>query len=207
MSGINKKQLKKTVEELPINISIAGLALIFGLAERETAALSEILETGGHNLGKSYDRMANLGNFWDYYDELQNMRKNSARTTLWRLQQRGLIAKKGKKYHITSAGLKIIDFLKNKEKNSKRESWDGKWRMVMFDIPEKKRKERDWLRFQLLAIDYQPIQRSVFMGKRPIEEDVYEDILKKNLYQCVRMITIGEIDDDGIFEKFKNFEE
>jgi len=200
---MDRKKIKKNIKDLPINISIAGLALLIGLSERSMAAFSEILGTSGHSLGKSYSRMNELKNFWDYYDELKNLKQNSARTILWRLQQKGLVKKKEGKYQITSAGLKIINIFKEKETMSQK-LWDGKWRMVMFDIPEKKRKERIWLRYQLLAIDYQPIQKSVFIGKQPIEENIYVNIIEKNLYHCIRIITIGEIDDDEIFKNFEN---
>lgn len=199
---IKKTQLKKKLQNLPINMGIAGLALLFGLAERGTAAISEILETGGHSLGKSYGRMAELKDFRDYYDELKNLKKDSARTILWRLQKKGLVKKTEKQYQLTLQGFKIIKNIKTGDNFEL--VWDGKWRMLMFDIPEKKRKERDWLRYQLSCINYQPIQKSIFIGKQPIEENVWEDIMERNLNKCIRLITVGEIDDDEILHNFFN---
>ena len=154
-----KNAIKKKLQNLPINMGIAGLALLFGLAERGTAVISEILGTGGHSLGRSYGRMAEFKDFREYYEELKNLKKNSARTILWRLQKKGLVKKTDKQYQLTLQGLKIIKNIKTRDNFEL--VWDGKWRMLMFDIPEKKRKERDWLRYQLLCIDYQPIQKSI----------------------------------------------
>jgi len=207
-----KKQLKKNIveqkiKELPMNIGIASVALLFGLAERGTAAFSEILNTNGHSFGKSYNRINNLNNFWDYCDELKNMQENSARTALWRLQKKGLVRKKENSYQLTLQGFKIVKTIKIKSEKIGGENeiiWDGKWRMVMFDIPEKSRKERDWLRYQLICLDYQPIQKSVFLGKQPIEEDVWNDIAERNLQRFIRLMTVGEIDSDEILSNFFN---
>ena len=110
--------------------------------------------------------------------------------------------KTDKQYQLTLQGLKIIKNIKTRDNFEL--VWDGKWRMLMFDIPEKKRKERDWLRYQLLCIDYQPIQKSIFIGKQPIEEGVWENIMERNLNKCIRLITVGEIDDDEILHNFFN---
>jgi DNA-binding transcriptional regulator PaaX len=199
---LQRTQLKKKLQTLPVNMGIAGLALLFGLAERGVAAVSEVLETGGHSLGRSYGAMTGLRNFWDYYDELKNLKENSARTILWRLQKKGLVKKTEKYYQLTFQGLKIVKNFKTD--NSAKTVWDGRWRMIMFDIPEKKRKERDWLRYQLLCLDYQSVQKSVFIGRQPIEEDVWNDIVERDLNKCIRLITVGEIDDDEILFNFLN---
>ena len=168
---MNKKQLKEKIKDLPVNIGIVGLALLLGLGERGAVAISEILEGPGRGLRRSLKRMEKTKSFWDYYDELKDLKKDSARTILWRLQKRGLVSKKKSHYKLTLQGLKVVRIFQKKE--IKEHQWDGKWRLIMFDIPEKRRDERRWLRFQLLIWDYRPIQKSVFIGKQPIEEDVY----------------------------------
>lgn len=45
----------------------------------------------------------------------------------------------------------------------KPEKWDGKWRMVIFDIPEKKRLARNILRDKLKQIGFYKLQKSVFI--------------------------------------------
>ena len=79
--------------------------------------------------------------------------------------------------------------------------WDGKWRIVMFDIPEKRREHRERLRRALSELEYEPIQKSVFIGKRPLAGDIYEDILANELRHCIHLLTVGEIDDETLFEK------
>lgn len=198
----SKEQLKEKVKELPLHLSIASIALLLTLAERGAAALSDILEGPGRtSLGRSYKKMMRMKTFWDYYDELKGLQEDSARTMLWRLQQKGLVDKKEKHYQLTSQGLNIIQVFQKKADYNKKE-WDGKWRIVMFDIPEKQRNERYWLRYHLFALDYKPLQKSVFLGKYPIEEDMYQKLIERELHQYVRLITVGEIDDEQIFEEF-----
>jgi len=195
---MNKKQLREKIKDLPVSVGIAGLALILGLGERGAAAMSEILAGPSRGIGRSYRRMSELRTFWDYYDELKDLKKNSARTILWRLEQKGLVKKKEGQYKLTVQGFRVVKVFRKKE--IKEQPWDGKWRLITFDIPEKKREQRIWLRSQLLVWDYKPIQKSVFIGKQPLEEDLYSEIMARRINHFVRLITVGEIDDDEILK-------
>jgi len=42
-------------------------------------------------------------------------------------------------------------------------TWDKKWRLVVFDIPDKKKKERRALSFKLKNLGFYPLQESVFI--------------------------------------------
>ncbi len=41
--------------------------------------------------------------------------------------------------------------------------WDGKWRLLVFDIPEKHRCERRLLRFELYTSGFRRLQKSVWL--------------------------------------------
>lgn len=45
----------------------------------------------------------------------------------------------------------------------KSNKWDGKWRLIIFDIPEKKKKERLALSKKLKDLGVYPLQKSVFI--------------------------------------------
>lgn len=45
----------------------------------------------------------------------------------------------------------------------KPDRWDRKWRMVVFDIPEKKKAAREALRKKLLDLEFYQLQRSVWV--------------------------------------------
>ena len=57
-------------------------------------------------------------------------------------------------------------------KISKPNRWDGRWRMVIFDIPESRRKIRDALRWRLKNLGFKELQRSVFVFPYPCEDEI-----------------------------------
>jgi len=50
--------------------------------------------------------------------------------------------------------------------------WDGKWRMVIFDIPERKRKARNALRNKLKELGFRELQKSVFVHPYPCQNEI-----------------------------------
>lgn len=50
--------------------------------------------------------------------------------------------------------------------------WDGKWRVVFFDIPEKIRNARDALRKKLRELGFYELQKSVFVFPFPCKNEI-----------------------------------
>lgn len=50
--------------------------------------------------------------------------------------------------------------------------WDGKWRMVLFDIPEKRKKVREALRMRLRRLGFLEFQKSVFVYPYPCDDEI-----------------------------------
>ena len=50
--------------------------------------------------------------------------------------------------------------------------WDRKWRIVIFDIPNHKKKARDGFAATLKRLGFLPIQKSVFIFPYPCEEEL-----------------------------------
>src|SRR3989344_4774734 len=76
---------------------------------------------------------------------------------------------------LTTEGHERADFLKIRDSLitiTKQKVWDGLWRIVMFDIPEKKRAFRDILRSHLKTIGFIELQRSVFIFPYPCEDEM-----------------------------------
>ena len=81
---------------------------------------------------------------------------------------------------ITSKGAEKILKIKYKiEGRPKRE--DRRWQMVIFDIPEKIRKRRDYLRSGLKRLDYEKLQQSVWV----CPFDVFKET--KKLIGCFKL--------------------
>ena len=60
----------------------------------------------------------------------------------------------------------------DKMKIEKPSVWDKKWRVITFDIPEKKKLLRDALRFRLRQIGFLEFQKSVFVCPYPCDNEV-----------------------------------
>lgn len=194
----NKRPLNQLLKTLPEKISLLSLAILLSLAEYGVTTLDGILEGPRTGIGRAYAKSASGRTFSDIYEMLKQAKRNSLRIILWRLKKKGLIKQEGKRIKLSSRG---IIFVKKLEDKAKAKNWDGKWRIVMFDIPEKRRQERLWLTTQLSIAEYKPLQKSVFIGKYPLETELFKEITKRELQSFIRLIVVGEIDDEEILEK------
>ena len=70
---------------------------------------------------------------------------------------------------------------------------DDKLRIFIFDIPESKKYYRDWLRQQLIIAKYRMLQRSVWIGKRPLSHDLIIQIQDKKLWKDAYFFEVKEI--------------
>ena len=74
---------------------------------------------------------------------------------------------------ITEAGKKkILRYSLDSLSVKKPVRWDRKWRMILFDIPEKHRKLRDAFRFHLKRMDFIEFQKSVFVYPYECKDEV-----------------------------------
>ena len=74
--------------------------------------------------------------------------------------------------------------------------WDGKWRVVIFDIPETLKKARDALRNRLKSCGFQELQKSVFVLPYPCDNEVDFLIEFFGLREFVRTGILEKIDND-----------
>jgi phenylacetic acid degradation operon negative regulatory protein len=84
-------------------------------------------------------------------------------------------------YRLTRKGLLCALGGRHPEERWNR-GWDGKWRMVMFDLPEEKRGLRNQLRKQLRAACFGGLQGSVWISPDPVH--LIGEELKKTASAC-----------------------
>jgi len=65
-------------------------------------------------------------------------------------------------------------------------SWDKKWRIVFFDIPEKRRRARDALRNKLRELGFCELQKSVFVHPYPCQDEIDFIVEFFEIRSCVR---------------------
>lgn len=101
------------------------------------------------------------GSGWD-----KSLKKSSVSQALKRLRERGLIdfmSDEKLTYRLTDRGKQkaVWESIRFDDKK-----WDGRWRIVVFDVPEKRRQARDLLRGHLKSWGFTPWQQSVWVTKK-----------------------------------------
>jgi CRISPR-associated endonuclease Cas2 len=79
--------------------------------------------------------------------------------------------------------------------------WDGKWRIVLFDIPEKSRVFRNILREHLHNLKFKKLQYSVFVSPYPFEREILELVEIYSAQPYVRVVTALKIDNESVIKK------
>ncbi len=90
-----------------------------------------------------------------------------AKSALGRLVAKGLVVfveENGKRYaHITEKGERVIQMETEKVKIAKKRKWDCRWRVVIFDIPERRKSVRASLRRFMNEYGFVRLQDSVWI--------------------------------------------
>lgn len=71
----------------------------------------------------------------------------------------------------------------------RRQKWNGEWTLVMYDLPESLRVERNYLRSKLTRLGFGGLQKSVMVSPLPLEEAVQELVEGQELTDHVVVLT------------------
>jgi phenylacetic acid degradation operon negative regulatory protein len=118
-----------------------------------------------------FDDLTNNPGFYAYYDGWSYPLKKSALSqALKRLREKGFIERQKDEDKII---LRLTELGKDwllKNKVDSDIQWDGVWRLVIFDIPESRKRARNTLRRRLKDWGFNPWQKSVWATKKPLTE-------------------------------------
>ena len=81
------------------------------------------------------------------------------------------------------------------------EKWDKKWRIVMFDIPEKYRRTRNLFRIQLRMLGFRELQKSVFVHPYPCIDEIEYVAKFYRIGKYVRFIIADSIDNEAYLKR------
>ncbi|KKT40885.1 MAG: Transcriptional regulator, PaaX family [Candidatus Giovannonibacteria bacterium GW2011_GWA2_44_13b] len=93
-------------------------------------------------------------------------------------------------WKITSDGLNKLKVMKEQAINYDTEN-DGKLKIIVFDVPEKERRKRAWLREALSFLGFKILQQSVWIGKNKIPEQFLFDLRQKNLLPYIHIMEVS----------------
>lgn len=84
---------------------------------------------------------------------------------------------------------------------SRKKRWDKRWRMIMFDIPERRRKDRDRLRHFMLEAGFVQFQQSVWIYPYECEDLVTLLKVEMRLGNSVRYAIIEKLENDASLKR------
>ncbi len=112
--------------------------------------------------------------------------EHRANQLLERMERRRLIERSGRgrhaKFRITAAGGRLISVSEPAREWSK--SWDGKWRVFSYDLPEIRRKDRALLWKELRSRKLGLLQRSVWVWPHDVEPILLETVEAHGIPEC-----------------------
>lgn len=130
--------------------------------------------------------------------------ENSFYTAVARLKRRRLVSRtSAQTYELTGAGeyaaLKAFvrkELVQAERKATTAARWDGRWRLVFFDIPEQKRPIRDYMRSTLKRLGFREFQRSTWIHPHKLPAFLSKLLADPQLRKYTRVITTSDIDYD-----------
>ena len=113
---------------------------------------------------------------------------------VWQMRSRGYIKRQDGRYALADKGKRALTESKVWSltiPTPKR--WDGKWRVVVFDIPKDKRKRRDSFRRKIQELGLVLYQNSVWVYPYPLEKEIRQLADFYMISNCVSFITADNI--------------
>jgi len=125
--------------------------------------------------------------------EDRNFKKSEFSQALKRLREGGFISEERVDekllFKLTDSGKFLID--------EPEEKWDGRWRIVIFDIPEQRRVIRNLLRRNLKKWGFTHLQKSVWINKRNFYGKLEEYIKDLGIERWVTIIEADKISSES----------
>ncbi len=158
-----------------------------------------MIATVAPNLFAAVGRIAGRSGFFE--------RRGLSKATKYLRRRKYITLKKAEDWYelkITPKGADIILQKSLNELQVQHEGkWDGVWRMVIFDIPNKHKWARDALRRQLRAMGFYALQESVFVFPYECEQEIAFLIDLFSVSRYVRLVRTKDIlHDDDLREFF-----
>lgn len=108
--------------------------------------------------------------------------EQAVRAAISRMHKQGWVisSKEGNKsyYYLSKRGIERMEEAAGRIFKLKPNKWDGKWRMLIYSIPEEKRQIRDELRRELVWSGFGSIANSVWISPNDLTKQVYNLIEK-----------------------------
>lgn len=165
-------------------LNIAGKSVLF-------AVVSVLAPTFPYFVLRSYLKKV----FNESYSDKQL--KNSVNY----LKRKKFIAYKNKKFALTKFGINHLQRKAIDDLEIKKVLWDGKWRILVFDIPQKQTAERHIFRRKLKELGFFHFQLSVFIIPYPCESEIDSLTQELNISEHVHLFVSDRFRNDKSIKK------
>ena len=127
--------------------------------------------------------------------------KETIKRSKERLIKSGLLEYKGGFICVTKKGEMRLAFMEIKDIPDNPKKWDGRWRMLIFDIPEKRKSLREKIRVTLSNIGFVKLQDSVWIYPYSCEDLI--NLLKADFRvgKDLLYLIVDSIENDKSFRK------
>lgn len=124
-----------------------------------------------------------LGNF--------DLSEQSVRSAVSRMCRGGLLKvrhENGKSYYsLTDEGMNLLGEGRRRVFKQTSESWNGYWSVVVYFIPEEKRKTRDTLRQEMKVLGYGPLSTATWISPHDVSKEVERLARKLKIKEYVQI--------------------
>ncbi len=124
---------------------------------------------------------------WEMVHKRVKTSKENYRQNLHRLSKKGYIEKKDDGYLLTAHGKATF---RDPHRPIHVRNRKDKKIVIIFDIPEQKKKTREWLRSQIKWWGFKMIQKSVWIGHGPLPTDFKKRLKDLGIENSVLMFAI-----------------
>ncbi|MCK9578798.1 CRISPR-associated endonuclease Cas2 [bacterium] len=126
----------------------------------------------------------------------KDRKKQNFYSTIYRLKRDGYLKIKngqsGDGYFLTPKGENKILTIKIRDLEKKKNSKD-EWLMIIFDIPENMRRNRDMLRQFLYTLGFQKVQQSVWISPYEVYDKLKVVVNNLNIRKYIKILKVKEL--------------
>ena len=153
--------------------------------------------------------LPNIVQLLDFFGVTKSAEKFKIIGAIERMKQKKLV----RIYHkdgtdiveITELGKKkVLSYDLKNIKINRPKKWDGYWRIVVFDVPEKNKKARRALNFKLNDMEFFPLQKSVFVCPFECKDEI--DFIAEffGIKKYIRFVLAKNIENDEFLRSYYN---
>lgn len=99
-------------------------------------------------------------------------------------------------WNITKKGLEKLMIEKNNQSGQSRENYkkeaDNRFKVIIFDVPEREKEKRSWLRGVLYALGFSLLQKSVWIGKNKIPEKFIKELKRRGMISYIHIFMVNK---------------